>query len=202
MNDNDGSVEVLVDDAGGSLGSRRPVAPVIALAVAIVLAALFVVLLNADADGGPSGDRSRLLGQPAPESIGTLADGRPFDLSRRKGSWVMLNFFQSDCRPCIIEHPALVEFVDQQEALGSDGVEFYSIVVSDTREDVEAFFEERGGDWPVVMEHERIDVGFGVAQFPETWIIDPNGIVRAQFPGAVTTERLNVTMQTLREQSR
>lgn len=189
-------------ETGAAARGRRPVAPLIALGLAIVMAGLFVVLLNADPDGGPSGDRSRLLGQPAPESIGTLDDGRAFDLSRRKGSWVMLNFFQSDCRPCIIEHPALVEFVDQQEALGPDAVEFYSVVVSDTRADVEEFFAERGGDWPIVMEHERIDVGFGVAQFPETWIIDPGGVVVGHFPGAVTTERLAVTMQQLREQAR
>lgn len=195
-------VDAAVDEPIGAGRGRRPLAPMVAFGVAVVMALLFIVLLRADPDGGPSGDRSRLLGQPAPESIGTLDDGRSFDLSRRKGSWVMLNFFQSDCRPCIIEHPALVEFVDQQEALGPDGVEFYSVVVSDTRDDVEAFFAEHGGDWPIVMEHERIDVGFGVAQFPETWIIDPAGIVVGHFPGAVTTERLAVTMQTLREQAR
>lgn len=181
---------------------RRPVAPFVALAVAVALAGFFFVLVGADADSGPSGDRSRLIGQPAPESVGELADGRTFDLSRRKGSWVMLNFFQSNCRPCIIEHPALVEFVEGQEALGPDGVEFYSVVVADDREDVEAFFAERGGDWPIVMEHEQIDVGFGVAQFPETWIIDPNGIVVGHFPGAVTTEQLDVAMQQLRERAR
>jgi len=197
MTENDVTVDEPVDSQ-----RRRPLVPMIAFGVAVVMAGLFIVLLNADPDGGPSGDRSRLLGQPAPESIGTLDDGRSFDLSRRKGSWVMLNFFQSDCRPCIIEHPALVEFVDQQEALGADGVEFYSVVVSDTRDDVEAFFAERGGEWPIVMEHERIDVGFGVAQFPETWIIDPAGIVVGHFPGAVTTERLAVTMQELRERFR
>ena len=39
---------------------------------------------------------------------------QPFDLARRKGSWVVLNFFNSTCAPCKAEHPELVEFTEQQ----------------------------------------------------------------------------------------
>ena len=128
-----------------------------------------------------------------------MLDGGNFDLSQRKGSWVVLNFFRADCIPCIQEHPDLVEFTEQQAALGSDGAEFYSIVVDDSREDVEEFFADNGGDWPVVLDHQLIDVAFGVALVPETWIIDPSGIVEARIISRVSTERLNITMQQLRE---
>lgn len=178
---------------------RRRVAPWIALAVAVVLTGLFVVLLDASPDEGGAQTGSPLLGRPAPEAVGTLLDGRRFDLSQRKGSWVALNFFRADCVPCIQEHPDLVRFVADQDRLGSDGVEFYSVVVNDTSEDVKEFFAERGGDWPIVFEHDQIDVAFGVALVPETWIIDPNGIVRVRIISRVTTENLNVTMQQLRE---
>ena len=95
---------------------------------------LVVLLVNASPDdGAPSAD-TPLLNQPAPEAVGELDDGTPFDLSRRKGSWVVMNFFQSDCVPCIQEHPELIEFVDQQRSLGGDGAEFYSIVYGDTRD--------------------------------------------------------------------
>ena len=41
------------------------------------------------------------------------------------------------------------------------------------------FFAENGGDWPVVRDpNGAISVAFGVSQVPETWIIDPDGIVR------------------------
>ena len=82
-------------------------APFIALAVAVVSAGLFVVL----AGSKPSDETAEtpLMGQPAPEAIGELADGAPFDLARRKGDWVVLNFFQSSCVPCQQEHPELVE---------------------------------------------------------------------------------------------
>jgi cytochrome c biogenesis protein CcmG/thiol:disulfide interchange protein DsbE len=193
------------DLVGGIVGDiddeprRRPVAPWIALIVAVVLTGLFVVLVGAKPDEGGVQTGSPLLGRAAPEAVGTLADGRSFDLSQRKGSWVVLNFFRADCAPCIQEHPALVEFVAQQEALGADGAEFYSVVVNDTRADVEEFFAERGGDWPIIMEHDQIDVAFGVALVPETWIIDPSGVVQVRIISRVSTENLNVTMQQLRE---
>ena len=185
-------------DAGADTGKRRAVAPWIAMAVAIVLTGLFVVLVGAGTDGGQDA-KSPLLGRPAPEAVGTLLDGSNFDLSQRKGSWVVLNFFRADCAPCIAEHPDLVSFVDQQQALGRQGAEFYSVVVNDTREDVEEFFAERGGDWPIVIDHEQIDVSFGVALVPETWIIDPSGVVQVRIISRVSEENLNVTMQQLRE---
>ena len=180
-------------------GRRRPVAPWVALAIAVVMTGLFVVLVGASPNERGVQTDSPLLGRPAPEATGTLLDGRRFDLSQRKGSWVVLNFFRADCAPCIQEHPDLVRFVDEQRALGPDGAEFYSVVVNDTREDVEQFFAERGGDWPVVLDHDQIDVAFGVALVPETWIVDPSGVVQVRIIARVSVDTLNVTMQQLRE---
>lgn len=180
-------------------GSPRRVAPWIALGVAIVVAALFVVLLTASGDEGASAD-SPLLGRAAPEAVGEYEDGSAFDLARRKGSWVVLNFFTADCVPCIQEHPDLVEFSEQQEQLGPEGAELYSIVVNDSRDDVDEFFAERGGDWPVVYSQlGEIPVAFGVSAVPETWIIDPAGVVRVRMISKVSAEQLNVTLQQLRE---
>ncbi len=178
---------------------RRAVAPWIALAVAVVLTGLFVVLVGADPDGGSSA-KSPLLGRPAPEAVGELDDGTTFDLSRRKGSWVVLNFFTADCVPCIQEHPELIEFAEQQAALGGEGAELYSVVVSDSRSDVEEFFAARGGDWPVVYsDRDAFSVAFGVAAVPETWIIDPSGVVQLRLISKVTAEQLGVTLQQFRE---
>jgi cytochrome c biogenesis protein CcmG/thiol:disulfide interchange protein DsbE len=183
----------------GESVARRRVAPWIALAVAILIAGLFVVLLTATGEKRDSAD-SPLLGRPAPEAVGTYADGTTFDLARRKGSWVVLNFFTADCVPCMQEQPELVAFDERQNALGPDGAELYSIVVNDTPADVDAFFAERGGDWPVVYSDlGEIPVAFGVSAVPETWIIDPAGVVRVRFISKITAEDLEVTLQQLRE---
>jgi cytochrome c biogenesis protein CcmG/thiol:disulfide interchange protein DsbE len=179
--------------------SRKRLAPFVALAVAIVVAGLFVVLAGSE----PSTDETAetpLMDEPAPEAIGELADGSPFELARRKGDWVVFNFFTSDCVPCQQEHPDLVRFVDEQQALGVDGAKFYTVVYDDDREAVETFFASNGGDWPVVYDDDgSIAVAFGVSKVPETWIIDPAGVVRARFISRVTADGLAAQLQRLRE---
>lgn len=185
--------------AVASTSSTTRVAPWIAGLLAVVIAALFVVLLVNRGAPADSAD-SPLLGNPAPEVHGTLADGSDFDLSRRKGSWVVLNFFRHDCVPCIVEHPALIEFVGMQRALGTQGAEFYTVVQESTREQVDEFFAARGGDWPIVYDDEfEFQIEFGVAQVPETWIIDPDGTVRARYITTVEAEDLSLTLQAMRE---
>ena len=179
-------------------GRSRRVAPWIAGGVAIVVFALFVVLLTAD-KGRQESAASPLIGNVAPDSAGVLADGSPFELSRRKGSWVVLNFFTHNCVPCVREHPELIEFTEQQGALGNDGAELYTIVRDSTRDQVDDFFAERGGDWPIVYDPDyEFSNQFGVTLVPETWIIDPSGVVRARIITEVTAEGLGALIDQLR----
>ncbi len=185
---------------GGPARQRR-VAPLIVAVIAVIMGAFMWVLVRAEPDTGSSA-ATTLLDRPAPAATGTYADGRVFELSRRKGSWVVLNFFTSNCVPCQREHPELVAFVDLQRGLGVQGAEFYTIVQHDEPAAVEAFFAENGGDWPIVYDEAyEFQNGFGVAQVPETWIIDPNGIVRGRIISEVTAEFLATSLQRLREPS-
>ena len=185
-------------EPGESEGRPRRLAPYIAGAIAVVLLALFIVLLTAD-KSQPESAASPLIGHLAPDATGVLADGAPFELSRRQGSWVVLNFFTHNCVPCIREQPELVKFSEQQRALGTDGAELYTIVRDSTHAQVDDFFAERGGDWPVVYEPDyQFSNGFGVAQVPETWIIDPDGFVRARIISEVTADGLGQLIQRMR----
>ncbi len=136
--------------------ARRRVAPYIALAVAVVLAGLFVVLANGKAGTDDTAGivDSPLLDRPAPSVKGVTTAGQQLDLSRRKGSWVVVNIFNSDCAPCKAEHADLRMFVSQQSTLGALGAELYTIAQGDTKEKVDAFFAERGGDWPVLLDED------------------------------------------------
>ena len=63
---------------------------------------------------------------------------------------------------------------------------------------VQRFFAEKGGDWPRLVDPDgRIQVAFGVAKSPETWIIDPNGVVRARIITTVTSEGLTSLLEQL-----
>ena len=185
---------------GGARGSRRRVAPLVVGAVAVVAIALFWILLRADGPEQATAE-TPLLDRPAPQVVGEFADGSPFHLDRRQGSWVVLNFFTHDCVPCIREHDELIRFVDQQRALGLDGAEFYSIVQNSTVAQVDEFFAERGGDWPVVYDRDfEFQIEFGVVQVPETWIIDPNGIVRGRLISELeSADLLSTSIQAFRE---
>ena len=175
------------------------IAPFVALAVAVVVAGLFVVLLGSDPPSNESVE-TNLMDRPAPDARGELADGAPFDLARRKGDWVVLNFFQSDCIPCQEEHPELVEFAAAQVGQPG-GARLYSVVFDDERADVEEFFAQEGGDWPIVYDDGgAIAVSFGVSKVPETWIVDPGGIIRFRTISTISAEGLGARLQQLREQ--
>jgi len=192
------------DDTSSGDGGRR-LAPLIAGAIAVVMVGLMVVFVGAvsgDDTGGTNAD-SPLIGRPAPEATGTLSDGTAFDLSRRKGSWVVLNFFDPTCVPCIREHPELVTFSEDQATLGNDGAEMYSVITRGEQDEIEAFFADNGGDWPAIYsEADEFPVAFGVAQVPETWIIDPSGVVQLRLISEVTAEQLNSILRQFREQYR
>lgn len=182
-------------------GRGRRLAPIVVGVIAIVMVGLFVVLASASPDDGGATADSPLIGRPAPEATGTLSDGTSFDLSRRKGSWVVLNFFDPTCVPCIREHPQLVQFSEDQATLGTDGAELYSVITRGEPDEIEAFFEEQGGDWPAIYsENDEFPVAFGVAQVPETWIIDPSGVVQLRLISEVTAEQLNSILRQYREQ--
>ena len=177
---------------------RRRLAPFVALAVALVLGALFIVLARGKGDKADV-VQSFLVNKPAPAVISTTLDGKPFDLSRRKGSVVVLNFFNSTCIPCKREHPELINFVAQQRQLGADGAELYTVVDADSDSNVRAWFRDHGGDWPIVTDDDgSISTAFGVAQVPETWIIDGNGIIRVRIPGPTTSAQIAQLVQQVR----
>ena len=190
-------------DGTADAGRARRLAPVVVGMIAVLMVGLFVVLIGASPDDGGASADSPLIGRPAPEATGTLSDGTSFDLSRRKGSWVVLNFFDPTCVPCIREHPELVAFSEDQATLGPEGAEMYSVITRGEQPEIEAFFAENGGDWPAIYsEADEFPVAFGVAEVPETWIIDPSGVVQLRLISEVTAEQLNSILVNYREQYR
>ena len=191
-------VSELASEPAVDSARRRHLAPFISLAVAVALGALFVVFATSKSDR-PDVASSYLLGKPEPAVVSTTLDGKAFDLSRRKGSWVVLNFFQSTCLPCKAEHPELVSFAEQQSGI-PDGAELYTVIKDDSDEAVAKWFSENGGSWPIVKDDDgSISTAFGVAKVPETWIIDPSGIVVRRVITTITADFLANELQMLRQ---
>ena len=161
----------------------------IALAVAVPVLVLVVALAGSQPAGTRAAD-SPLLGKPAPALEGQTVDGEAFALGAAPGRWVLVNFFATWCVPCVREHPELVRFADRHRAAGD--AEVVAVVYDDPAAEVRKFREERGGDWPMVVDPDgRIALEFGVAGVPESYLISPDGTVAAKLIGGVAADALD-----------
>ncbi|HEV7887521.1 MAG TPA: redoxin family protein [Acidimicrobiales bacterium] len=155
-----------------------------AIAVGLV-AALFVGLLATRDSAADRVAPSRLTGRPAPDVAGPDLHGSRVALADLRGKYVLVNFFATWCVPCEEEHPELVRFA----ARHPDDAAVLSIVYQDEPADVRSFFARRGGGWPVI-EAESAKVDWGVRGVPESFLVDPAGVVLSRIVGGVTLDGL------------
>lgn len=168
---------------------------VAAVGIGLVAAVLIVVL--ATGESGSHRMTTHLVGQPAPPITGTTINGDHWDLDDQRGRWVVVNFFSTTCVPCVREHPELVAFHEAHRE--GDGARVVSVAFDDRASAVEAFFRERGGDWPVLAAATGgIAVDWGVVAVPESYLVAPSGHVAAKVVGGVDHEGLDSLLARVR----
>lgn len=179
------SDDVIATEPGPPIGRRRrPMVRWIALGLAVVMAG-FVVLLATREPAATRVADSPLVGRIAPEVTGQTLDGRALRLSSLRGEFVLLNFFATWCVPCQREHPEIRDFAAEDET------QVLAVIFDDEPERVRRFFEERGGNWPVIADSSgRVALDYGVRGPPESFLIAPSGRVLARIVGEVTAEGL------------
>lgn len=114
-------------------------------------------------------------------------NGKRVRLSQFRGKVVFLNFWTKTCNPCLEEMPSIAELA----RIGQGRGDFVVVTVS-TDEGPDAVRDTLkvilNGDppFPVLFdpESEIVNGKYGTRLFPETWIIDPKGVIRARFDGA------------------
>ena len=90
-------------------------------------------------------------------------------------------------------------FAAQQAGI-ADGAELYTVIKDDPDSAVAKWFADNGGDWPIVKDDDgSIATAFGVAKVPETWIIDPSGVVVSRIATTITAEFLATDLEQLRQ---
>lgn len=157
-----------------------------ALAVGAVVAVFVAVLATRPPAIDVIAD-SPLLGLPAPPLQGPGLNGGTLDLVDLRGRYVVVNFFATWCVPCLKEHPELVKFADRH---ATDDAQVMAVIYDDDIDGVREFFKKEGGDWPVV-DDSGAKVDWGVRAVPESFLVDPNGVVLTRLVGGVTADGLD-----------
>jgi thiol-disulfide isomerase/thioredoxin len=104
-------------------------------------------------------------------------------LNQFRGKIVVLNFWATWCMPCIEEMPSLVQL---QQRLKDRGVTVVAVSVDRDAAAYQRFLHDHRISLLTVRDEEqRSNNLYGTFKFPETYIIDRNGVMRRKFIGAV-----------------
>lgn len=169
---------------------RRSLAVLAPVCVVVAIVGFVVIVLATREPAANRVVRSPLVGRPAPALEGTTLDGDRYALADDAGRFTLVNFFATWCVPCQREHDDLARFDDRHRQLGDAGV--VTVVFDDSTDNARSFFEERGGDWPVIVGDDGdIALDYGVAKVPESYLVGPDGTVLAKIIGGVTDDGLD-----------
>lgn len=147
-----------------------------------VVGLLVFGLLSKGSSGVEVGDRAPAVPLPMLDSGGNGS------VAEYRGRWVLVNFWASWCIPCRAEAPDLQRF--QEEHGGSN----FAVLGIDTRDlsgDGLDFVERYGLAYPQLRDgngdaaHE-----YGTTGVPESYLVDPRGVVRVHATGPVDAEYL------------
>jgi cytochrome c biogenesis protein CcmG/thiol:disulfide interchange protein DsbE len=170
----------------------------IAVAVALPVVMLIAVLATRPSAQSRAVE-SPLLGKQAPAAEGTTVDGGRAGLGDLSGRWVVVNFFATWCVPCVKEHPELVRFAQSHQAVGDVGI--LAVVYGDTTAAVKDFRAKNGGDWPMLVDPDgRIALDYGVAGVPESFLVNPQGLIVSKLRGGVRASDLQSLLDRARRQ--
>ena len=140
-----------------------------------ILTALLILLLA----GCNDQPKLRLIGNTAPDFTVKDSD-HTVRLNDLRGKIVVLNFWTTWCGPCVEEMPSLERL---QKNMGSK-VTVLAVSTDDDNDAYHQFLKKYGIDFLTVNDQKKKSAElYGTTGQPETFIIDPSGVVRRKFIG-------------------
>lgn len=137
-----------------------------------------------------SGSRPPRIGQNAPDFTVQDSD-RSVSLNQYRGQVVVLNFWATWCPPCVEEMPSLVEM---QRRMKAKGITVVAVSVDVDEKAYRQFLKDHNVNLLTVRDPgQKSSNLYGTFKFPETYIIDRNGVMRRKFIGAVEWTAPDVT---------
>jgi cytochrome c biogenesis protein CcmG/thiol:disulfide interchange protein DsbE len=137
-----------------------------------------------------SGSKPPRIGSAAPDF--TVQDSTStVNLSQFRGQIVVLNFWATWCPPCVEEMPSLVEM---QRRMQGKGIKVVAISVDVDEGAYRQFIKDHNVNLLTVRDAgQKSNTLYGTFKFPETYIIDRNGVMRRKFLGAVDWTAPDIT---------
>jgi peroxiredoxin len=150
----------------------------------IVLLCLFFYLFflaGCDNIAGLNKVKRMELGKPAPDFVLQDVTGKSWQLSSLKGKVVFVNFWATWCKPCRDEMPSMVAL---DKAMAGKQFQMLSIVFNDDLKLAESFAKRLGATFPVLANPSpELTEAYMITGVPETFLIDPDGILRHKLIG-------------------
>jgi len=144
----------------------------------LLLAGLVWVVFGSERPAAPVGG-----GHPAPDFVLPALDGAEVELSALRGRVVLVNFWATWCKPCEDEMPAMQRLYTAL-AGGGDGFELLAVSVDEGDDEVRAFRDRLALGFPILRDPgKRAASAYQTFRFPESWLIDADGVVVARYVG-------------------
>ncbi|MGH8871846.1 MAG: TlpA family protein disulfide reductase [Acidimicrobiia bacterium] len=168
--------------------------------LAVVGATVILAVVLASRFGSDPGlVESPLLGMPAPDfELAGLDGSEGASLSGLRGDIVVVNFFASWCLECREEHADLVA---TSESFAKQGVTFVQIAYQEEAVESLAYLADAGkSDATLYLADpgSRTAIAYGVYGIPETFFIDPEGMVVGKIIGEADALILGATIDAIR----
>ena len=134
-----------------------------------------IVLVPADVEVPSKSEITK--GEPAPEFAVVDVHGDTLRLADFRGRHVLLDFWATNCGPCIKDTPELVEIYRANQA---HGLEIIGISSDKSRDAVLRYVEKHGIEWPQVLEIEnetKTKKIYHIGGIPSYVWVGPDGVV-------------------------
>src|SRR5579859_6208465 len=148
-----------------------------AFIISFVRSPLIVIALTLLLTGCYHGSKPPSIGNPAPDF--TIQDSdRSVTLSQLRGKIVVLNFWATWCPPCIEEMPSLVAM----QATMRGKVTVFAVSLDADEGVYHRFLKDYNVNLLTVRDADKKSSElYGTSAYPETYIIDANGVLRRKF---------------------
>ena len=150
---------------------------------AIILSIFFYLLIT---ERNPSEIPSNLLNKNVPffEAESLFKNEKFISSQELKNEIILVNFFATWCKPCRDEHVYIKRFSNKK------GIKVIGINYKDNSKKTIEWLKNLGNPYSDVLidKNGRVAIDWGVYGIPETFIVNPSGIIKYRHVGPITSK--------------